>query len=118
MRSVRAFDRTDLWFAILLAPFFALFAFGFVGAAVTSRNFWLVAAAVIAGSLLRLLLERLGRTARFVALFCTFAVGLELIAWGSGEELSLAGAAGIGLAIAVFDGLVEHFRQRREAEHG
>jgi uncharacterized membrane protein len=118
MRPVRSLDRSDLWFGIVLAALFVLVAvtlYGGIAAGLSWPGLLFVLGCVVIGSLLRLLLDRMGRAARFLSLFCVGVAGSAFIAWRKGQEFSLADAAGLGLALAIFDIVAEYFRLRREA---
>ena len=114
---MRTFDRSDLWFAIILAALFILAAaaFGpvFVGTA-TIPDFWATAVPIVAMSLARPFLGRLAGAPRFVGWFC---LGLAAtVPWTifRAEPFNLILAAGIGVMLAVIDLVTEYFRARKE----
>lgn len=122
---MRKVDPADLWFGVVFGVIavgvFALYAI-VVWDTATSRTFqssflpmlglW------IAVSLVRGPIGKLGRGPRFLSWFAFGSVSFGLFMFSRGEALNLAMAAGMGLAWAALDLLVEHFRSRREAERG
>jgi hypothetical protein len=126
MRPVRSVDSADLWFGavfgLVAAGVFALAAIVLWDSATTSRTFWpnmltIFGMWVVIG-LLRGPLARMGRAARFLSWFCFGAAVVALVGFAKGEAFDPAMAAAVGLAWAVVDWLVGHFRSRREAERG
>lgn len=122
---MRTFDRSDLWFGVVLAPIFALVALAaliVLGDVVTGPSFWSFLVPYLGlcifVSLVRGPLGKLGRAPRFAAWFCIGIAATALFASSKGETFHLGVAAGIGLALAIIDLLVEHFRSKREAENG
>jgi hypothetical protein len=125
MRPVRNVDPADLWFGVVFgvvsAGVFALAAI-VVWATATSGRFWSTALPFfglwVALSVVRGPFGRLSRGPRFLALFIFVPASYALFAVSRGEGFNPALAAGLGLALAVLDFLVEHFRSRRAAENG
>lgn len=83
---MNALKRSDFWFGIVLAVFFALAAFVFFGSAVMDSNFWLYLVAIIGfsalGSFVRGPLGNLDRTPRYILWFSigvTMAVTVSLL---------------------------------------
>jgi hypothetical protein len=115
MRPVKTFDRSDLWFGIVLAPIFALVAlaaFIVLGDFVTRPSFWSslpILGFVLVASMMRGPLRRLGRAPRSFSWFCIGFTAAALVAIGQGHEFSLASAAGLGLAFVIIDFLSERY---------
>jgi hypothetical protein len=121
MRSVRALDRSDLWFGIILAALFILVVavFGPVFVETGSRaNFWINMGFVVVISLARGPISRLGRAARFFALFCLGFLAMALFMVIEGRAFDLALAAGLGLVLSIVDIVAEYFHAKKEAEAG
>lgn len=114
---MRTFDRSDLWFAIVVAALFTLAAlvFGpvFVGTA-ANPSFWLNIALILAISVARAPLSKLGGVLRFVGWFCVGFVATVLWTVVRGEPFNLALTAGVGLMLAVIDIVTEYLRVRKE----
>ena len=119
---MRKVDPADLWFgAVLGVVMVGVFALAAIVAwdSVTSTTFqsnalpfiglWIVVGVV------RSPIGRLSRGARFLAWFLFGTVSFALFTFSRGEAINPALAAGLGLAWAVADLLVEHFRSKREA---
>jgi hypothetical protein len=125
MRPVRNVDPADLWFGavfgVVSAGVFALAAI-VVWATATSGRFWTSAAPFIglwiAVGVARGPIGKLSRGPRFLAWFILLTVLCALFTVSRGDEFNPALAAGLGLALAVLDFLVEHCRSRREAKNG
>jgi hypothetical protein len=126
MRPVRRVDPADLWFGVVFGMVavgvFALAAIWLWDTATTSSTFWpnllAFAGLWVAVNVVRGPIVRLGRGPRFLSWFIFGTVSFALFAFSRGEAFNLALAAGMGLAWATFDLLVEYFRSRREAERG
>jgi hypothetical protein len=126
MRPVRKIDPADLWFGVVFGVIavgvFALYAIVVWDTATTSSTFWpnllAFAGLWVAVNVVRGPTGRLGRGPRFLSWFIFGTVSFALFAFSRGEPFNLALAAGMGLAWAVVDWLVEHFRSRREVERG
>ena len=72
----------------------------------------------IAMSIVRRPIDRLRRRPRFLAWFLFGTVSTALFTFSWGDPINPALAAGMGLVLAIVDLVTEHFRQKREAEHG
>ena len=118
---MKLFDRSDLWFGIILAALFilvvAVLGPVFVDTA-THANFWINMGSVVAVSLARGPISRLDRAARFFAWFCLGFLAMGLFTIIEGRAFDLVLAVSLGLALAVIDIVAEYFRAKKEAEAG
>lgn len=118
---MKLFDRSDLWFGIVLAALFIL-VIAFLGPAFVrtgSRpNFWVNMGFIVALSFVRGPISRLGRAARFIALFCVGFLAMVLNTIIQGAAFDLALAAGLGLTLAILDLVIDYFHARKEAALG
>jgi hypothetical protein len=118
-------DPADIWFGVVFGLIavgvFALFAIVARDSATRpsfqSQMLPLIGM-LIAMSIVRGPIDRLGRGPRFLAWFIFFTASFALFAISRGEGFNLALTAGMGLALTIFGFVVDYFRSRREAERG
>ncbi len=122
---MRKVDPADLWFgAVLGVVMVGVFSLAAIVAwdTVTSSTFWPNALAMlgllIAVSVVRGPIGRLSRGPRFIAWFFFVTVSFALFTFSRGEAFNPALAAGLGLAWAIADLLVEQFRSKRKVKRG
>lgn len=115
---MRALERSGQWLTAFLIGLFAIPPAALLVGLASERSFW---AAVLSWAPLYIIvgvmrdpLRSLGPAPRFVAWFCICVTGMAFFMAGRGEEFDLAIAAGIGLAWAILDLLVEHLRSKRK----
>ncbi len=115
-----AFNRSDLWFGVVIAIFFVVAAFVFFGQAVSDRAFWSMMLPVIGCisviSLVRSSLAKLGWAPRAVTWFSIGFTAATFVAAGGGHNFSLVTSVGSGLALAVFDFVSDKYMIKKEAE--
>lgn len=118
-------DHADILFGVVFGLIavgvFALYAIVAWDSATSSSfqsRFLPMIGLLIAVAVVRRPIERLSRGPRFLAwlLFGTVSAALFTLGWG--DPINPALAAGMGLALAMLDLITEHFRQKREADHG
>jgi hypothetical protein len=123
---VRALDRSDLWFGVILAAFFGLYACLFFGQASTDPAFWsrLPKLLPIVGlplviSVMRDPLRKLDWAPRAVSWFgIGFTAATIFLAFGGDHESSLATAVGLGLVLAVFEFVTDKYLPKKVPESG
>jgi hypothetical protein len=125
MRPVRKIDPADLWFGVVFGliavgvfALYAIVAWDSVTSSSFQSRFLPIFGLWIAISIVRRPIDRLGRGPRFLAWFLFGTVSAALFTFSWGDPFNPGLAAGMGLALAIVDLVTDHFRQKREAEHG
>ncbi len=118
---MRSFDRSDFWFAIILAPFLAIAAYIFGSAAASGdflANFLPMLGLILVSSLIRAPVSTWGRLLRFVMWFCLgVAAGAVWSVVGT-NGFGLTHGVFLGLGLAIGDLLAEFFHGKRNRVHG
>ena len=121
---MRKVDHADILFGVVFGLIavgvFALYAIVAWDSATgsSSSRFLTMTGLWIAVAIVRRPIDRLSHGPRFLAWFLFGTVSAALFTFGWGDPTNPALAAGMGLALAIVDLVLEHFRRKREADHG
>ena len=119
---MRSLDRPAQGLTAFFIALFAIPPIALLIGIVSDQSFWLkflsMAPLIFLPGLMREPLRRLPLAPRFVAWFCIGVTTFAFFTVGRGDEFNLAVAAGLGLALAILEAFMEHFRKKRDVAHG
>ena len=117
-----ALRRSDIWFGIIIAVFFALVAVVFFGKASVDPDFWSMfiplLATIVTVGFMRGILADLPALPRGI---CWFAIGFTLavfVTLGGGHDIDLTTTAAFGFGLAILEQVATTYFSKKDASNG